>query len=111
MLQQAVELNIRGLITASGGSCPKTHCFSELKKPLRRYAPEVRWLPSINEAEENRLLKLLERACLEARYSDNFTISDNDFILLTGAAEQLHEKTLAIFRSITEVLKQPVPAE
>ncbi len=110
MLQQAVELNIRGLITALGGNCPKTHCFGELKKPLRRYAPELHWLLSINKAEENRLLRILERAYLEARYSADFSISDNDFTLLTDGAELLHEKTEAIFKNKTGVFKQPTIA-
>jgi hypothetical protein len=86
------------LVKALSGNCPKTHCFAELKKPLRRYVPELWYLLSEDEAEENRLLRILEKAYLEARYSEHFNISDNDFTLITEATKKLHERTEEIFR-------------
>jgi HEPN domain-containing protein len=97
MLHQAIEITLRGIITALLGSCAKTHCFKELKKPLKRCAPELPYLISAHEAEEARLLHLLEKAYLESRYADDFTISDNDIDLLMEAAKVLHEKVKMIF--------------
>lgn len=92
MLHQSIELLLRGLITALLGSCTKTHCFKELKKPLKRCAPELQYLVSAGEAEENRLLHLLEKAYLESRYSDAFEISNRDIELIKAAAEKLQEQ-------------------
>ncbi len=103
MLQQAVELTIRGFIHALLGSCAKTHCLRELKKPLKRCAPELQYLLSDNEAEENRLLQLLEKAYLEARYSSQFVINEKDLDALTEGAEALYEKARALF---TEKMKK-----
>jgi HEPN domain-containing protein len=104
MLQQGIELTLRGLIAALLGTCPKTHCFKELRKPLKRCAPELHYLLSTNEEEENRLLHLLEKAYLESRYTDNFIISDNDITLLTDGAEKLHERVEKIFKEKMEQL-------
>ena len=98
MLHQSIELALRGMITALLGSCAKTHCFRELKKPLKRCAPELQYLLSANAAEEGRLLHLLEKAYLESRYADTLDISDNDIALLVEGAESLHERVEKIFK-------------
>lgn len=97
MLQQAVELTLRGLITALLGNCAKTHCLRELQKPLKRCAPEIRYLFSADAAEESRLITLLEKAYIESRYSSQLVISDKDIDILTEVAEELHEKVKVLF--------------
>lgn len=105
MLQQAFEIMLRGLITALLGSCAKTHCFAELKKPLKRCVPEIEYLVSADAAEETRLLTLLEKAYLESRYSNQFTISNHDLDILSEAAEGLHEKVADVFAKKLTVLQ------
>lgn len=97
MLQQAVELTLRGLITALLGNCAKTHCLRELQKPLKRCAPEVSYLFSADAAEESRLITLLEKAYLESRYSSQLVINDKDIDILTEGAKELHEKVKVLF--------------
>lgn len=97
MLHQSIELLLRGMITALLGSCTKTHCFKELKKPLKRCAPEINYLISPDETEENRLLHLLEKAYLESRYSDAFEISNADVEVLLLAIKKLHERLKELF--------------
>jgi HEPN domain-containing protein len=97
MLHQSVELALRGLITALLGNCAKTHCLRELKRPLKRCAPGLKYLLSASEAEENRLLHLLEKAYLESRYNDAFDISDNDIIVLMEASKTLCERAERTF--------------
>ncbi len=104
MLHQSVELVLRGLVTALLGSCAKTHCFKELKKPLKRCAPQLPYIISNNDAEENRLLHLLEKAYLESRYADTFEISDNDMELLMEAAKTLQENVNMIFKEKIKIL-------
>ena len=97
MLQQAAELIIRGLIKALSGNCPKTHCFNELKKPLKRYLPALTYIISNNDAEEERLLHILEKAYLESRYSSQLSINNADIDLLSEAIELLHERAGILF--------------
>ncbi len=104
MLQQAVELTVRGLITALLGNCAKTHRFKELKKPLRRCLPELQYLLSENEEEENRLLRLLEKAYLESRYTNEFSITDNELQQLVGSAEAFYESAKDLFDAKLKVL-------
>lgn len=98
MLDQAIEITLYGLITALMGRCPKTHYFRELKKPLKRCAPELTYIVSPSKEEESRLLLLLEKAYFESRYSASFSVSDNDVSLLKKAAEALHEKVGKVFK-------------
>lgn len=111
MLQQAVELTLRGLITALLGSCIKTHCLRELKKPLKRCAPEIEYLFSPDEAEENRLLVLLEKAYKESRYNSQFTVNDHDIDLLSEQVEALHERAAVLFKKKISVISGlPLPS-
>ena len=109
MLQQAVELTLRGLITALLGGCIKTHCLRELKKPLKRCVPEIAYLVTADEAEENRLLLLLEKAYKESRYNSQFTVNDHDIDLLSEQAEALHERAAVLFKEKISVINgQPM---
>ncbi|MGN6352177.1 MAG: HEPN domain-containing protein [Parafilimonas sp.] len=111
MLQQAVELTLRGLITALLGSCIKTHCLRELKKPINRCVPEITYLFVADEAEENRLLLLLEKAYKESRYNSQFTINDRDIDLLSEQVEALHERAAVLFKEKISVISGlPLPS-
>lgn len=106
MLQQAVELTARGLITALLGCCPKTHSFKDLKKPLKRCLPALQYLLSENEEEENRLLHILEKAYLDARYTNELVINDNDLAQLVKNTEDFYDRAKALFDT-----KLKLPAE
>ncbi len=97
MLQQCVELCLRGLITALLGSCPKTHCFNDLKRHLKRCTPELLYLLSADADEEQWLLHLLEKAYLDGRYSKSLIVSEHDISLLQGGAEQLLGRVKEVF--------------
>ncbi len=72
MLQQSIELALRSIILALTGNEVKTHCIRILQKHCIRCAPELNEIfPGTNENEE-RLVNLLDRAYLNARYTDKF---------------------------------------
>ena len=104
MLQQGVELTIRGVIITLLGNCSKTHSFKELKKPLRRCLPEMQYLLSENEEEENRLLHILEKAYLEARYTNALFITGNDIKQLVESAEDFYARAKELFDAKMKML-------
>lgn len=100
MLQQACELTYRTLLQIMRGTEIKSHELSVLRKHLRRYFPEVIGIFAENEKEELRLLNILERAYIDARYHTHFSIAESDIQLIHNRTFCLIEQTRKSFNEL-----------
>lgn len=92
MLQQATELAFRAVALSLYGIERRTHSIKSLKKLNRRLAPELNDIFPADTEEEERLLKVLDDAYLDGRYSTGYTVSDNDLSTLLTRVGQLLER-------------------
>lgn len=100
MLQQAVELSIRGLILAWTGIECKTHSIRVLKKHLGRYAPQLcRYLPGGTE-EEDKLLRILESAYLDGRYKEHYEVLPEALEVLRNRIHSLLDASVLAFEEL-----------
>ena len=104
MLQQTCELTYRCLLNVLRGKDLKCHSPAILRKHLKRFAPEIIGVFSMNEAAELEYLQVLEEAYVKSRYQPNYKIDQeligllNDKVgLLQERAFELFEKRMAIF--------------
>ncbi|MXV16546.1 HEPN domain-containing protein [Pedobacter sp. HMF7056] len=99
MLQQAAELTFRTVAIALYGMERRTHSIRSLKKLNRRLAPQLNSIfPADTEIEEH-LLKVLEDAYLDARYAENYTLSDEDMLTFLSRVENLIETAQIVFNA------------
>jgi len=89
MLHQATELTYRGILQSLNGYDKKTHEIRAFKKHIRRCAPSLNTVFPDNTEEEKRLLDILEKAYLSARYEDQYEIQENDLDVLFTKVKQL----------------------
>ncbi|HWB26308.1 MAG TPA: HEPN domain-containing protein [Chitinophagaceae bacterium] len=91
MLHQATEHCLHGLIKAETGFHAHTHNLDR----LIRYGSLVSYqLPDIfprKTEQDKRLFTLLQKAYGDARYRDDYSIAQNDLLLLTEKVRYLHE--------------------
>lgn len=90
MLHQAAELAFRAIIIVLIGYEVKEHKISVLQKHTRRCAPELNTVFPADTEKEKDLLALLDSAYLKARYTDKFTASVEDVLLLLNRVQTLH---------------------
>jgi HEPN domain-containing protein len=88
MLQQTIELALRGLVKSYLGIDIRTHSIFSLLKNLRGFFPELTLLFRSSTLEEVHSLELLERAYLSSRY-DVLEISNEHLHLATYKAERM----------------------
>ncbi|MDB5222819.1 MAG: hypothetical protein JWN83_1486 [Chitinophagaceae bacterium] len=98
MLQQAAELAFRTVILSLTGQDIRTHSITVLKKHCKRCAPGLNEIFPANTTEEERLISLLDKAYLNARYSADFIISNADEALLLERVQLLLIKAAGIFK-------------
>ncbi len=99
MLQQATELTFRAVALSLYGIERRTHSIKSLKKLNRRLAPQLNDIFPADTDEEERLLKVLEDAYLEARYLNGYTVAIDDLQILLIRVGQLMEITNDVFSS------------
>ncbi len=69
----------------------KSHDLESLMRACKEYAPEVYRLFPRDNAEEERLFKLLQRAYVESRYNPDFEITREDIDALLPKVERLRK--------------------
>ncbi|HEY1009880.1 MAG TPA: HEPN domain-containing protein [Daejeonella sp.] len=99
MLQQATELTFRAVALSLYGIERRTHSIKSLKKLNRRLASQLNDIFPADTDEEERLLKVLEDAYLEARYLNGYTVAIDDLQILLIRVGQLMEITNDVFSS------------
>jgi HEPN domain-containing protein len=91
MLHQAAEQMYQAILLAFMGYKPTTHNLDKLRRYTNRYSVELAWLFPRNSDEEDRLFRLLLSGYVDARYKEDFVVSEADARLLTGRVGQLLE--------------------
>jgi HEPN domain-containing protein len=97
MLHQAVELCLRALGKSLSNQDKTTHGLSTLLKFSRRITPKLAILMDNGNAEDERLLILLEGAYLGYRYSEKYSIEKKDLNTLLEKVKKLHLYTEETF--------------
>jgi HEPN domain-containing protein len=80
-LHQAVEMIYRGVLKSIICYDKKSHTIRNLQKLYGRFAKQLNIIFPDNTDEEKRLLEILEKGYLEARY-EAFAIDENDLLIL-----------------------------
>jgi HEPN domain-containing protein len=91
MLHQAAEQIYQAILLAFMGYKPTTHNLDKLRRYTNRYSVELAWLFPRNSEEEDRLFRLLLSGYVDARYKEDFVVTEEDARLLTGRVGQLLE--------------------
>ncbi|WP_202405920.1 HEPN domain-containing protein [Hufsiella ginkgonis] len=97
MLQQATESTFRTIAIALYGMERKTHSLRSLKKLNRKLAPQLNEIFPADTEQEERLLKLLEDAYLDARYLADYKIGGDDIQVLMDRVQQVLSTARNVF--------------
>lgn len=97
MLQQAVELACRAIITGLTGQQLHSHSLRALLLQCQRCVPELGHLFMIDREEDERLLTLLKQAYVGARYKDHYIVEETDLQCLLHRTARLHAAAEALF--------------
>jgi HEPN domain-containing protein len=97
MLHQAAELALRPLILSLTGQDIRTHEIKQLLKNCQRCAPSLKSIFLNGTEQEERLLHVLESSYKNARYSNQFKISEEDLQRLTQLITLLLENAEQVF--------------
>lgn len=97
MLHQAAELCLRALSRSLSGQEKTTHGIRVLLRFSLRYTTKLNMLMDNGEAEDDRLLTLLEGAYLGYRYSETYDIKEADLNILFEKIKAVHVCTEETF--------------
>jgi HEPN domain-containing protein len=97
MLHQAAELALRALILSLTGHDIRTHEIKQLLKNCHRCAPSLKSVFLSGREQEERLLNVLESSYKNARYSNQFKISEEDLQRLMKLITLLLENAEQVF--------------
>lgn len=96
ILHQVTESFFYTVLLVFTGYKPKTHNLGKLKKQMKNISHELFLVFPENTEQEKHLFDLLKRGYVDARYKDNYVISENEVTVLI---ERIH-----ILKSLVENL-------
>lgn len=88
MLHQSAEQSLRTLVHTGTGFSPTTHSLERLLRYAALVSFRVHPLFPQQTEKDKRLFRLLQKAYIDTRYND-YTISGQDLVCLTGRVEHL----------------------
>ncbi|GAB3013816.1 hypothetical protein GCM10027051_16310 [Niabella terrae] len=91
MLHQSAEQALRALLKTGTGYHANTHSIDRL---LRYGGLVAHQLPGIfprQTEQDKRLFNLLQKAYIDTRYKEDYKITDNELLTLTGKIRRIHE--------------------
>nr|WP_121271543.1 HEPN domain-containing protein [Pedobacter schmidteae] len=97
MLHQAAELCLRALTKSLTGQDKTTHSIRALLKFSLRITTRLTTLMNCGEAEDERLMGVLEAAYLGYRYTEKYTVSEGDLNVFFERVKVLHRHTEEAF--------------
>ena len=97
-IHQAVERYITCLLLVHTGYKPKEHDLDKLLSQAAGFDPRFTTVFPRNSSEEEHLFDLLRRAYVDARYSRNYSISEEELELLRKRLEALRMVTEDVCR-------------
>jgi HEPN domain-containing protein len=89
LLHQAAEQIYQAILLAFTGYKPCTHNLDKLRRYTNRFSIELALLFPRNNAEEDHLFKLLLQGYVDARYKEEYTITEEELSLLTERIAKL----------------------
>lgn len=97
MLHQATELCLRALNRSLTCQDKNTHSLTALLKFNLRITTRLTTLMNSGDAEDERLITILEGAYLGYRYTERYSIEENDLSVLLEKVKNLHVYAEEIF--------------
>jgi HEPN domain-containing protein len=89
LLHQAAEHIYQAILLAFMGYKPCTHNLDKLRRYTHRFSAELALLFPRNDAGEDRLFKLLLQSYVDARYKEDYHITENELQQLTQRIDRL----------------------
>lgn len=99
LLHQAAESAYQAILLSFTGYKPCTHNLDKLRRYTDRFSIELAILFSRNEPEEERLFKLLSQGYVDARYKEEYAITEEELGLLTERIGRLLAIAVRICRN------------
>ena len=99
LLHQSAESAYQAILSSFTGYKPCTHNLDKLRRYTNRFSIELATLFSRNEPEEERLFKLLSQGYVDARYKEEYTITEEELGLLTERIDRLLSIAVRICRN------------
>ncbi|MBO9595002.1 MAG: HEPN domain-containing protein [Niabella sp.] len=109
MLHQSAEQALRALLMAGTGYHANTHSIDRL---LRYGSLVAHQLPEIfprQTEQDKRLFNLLQKAYIDTRYKDDYKITDEELLTLTGKIRRIHEVLSDAGKRFINAPLQPKP--
>lgn len=91
MLHQAAEFALHAILKISIGLCINSHNLDKLIRYCSIANSNVSKVFNRRIENENRLFQLLQRAYIETRYKETYTINNSDLLEITNKIGQLQE--------------------
>lgn len=91
MLHQAAEFALHAILKISIGLCVNSHNLDKLIRYCSIANSNVSKVFNRRRENENRLFQLLQRAYIETRYKETYTINNSDLLEITHKIGLLHE--------------------
>jgi len=89
LLHQAAEHIYQAILLAFMGYKPCTHNLDKLRRYTHRFSIELAFLFPRDGAGEDRLFKLLLQSYVDARYKEDYQVTENELQQLTQRIEKL----------------------
>jgi HEPN domain-containing protein len=89
LLHQAAESAYQAILLSFTGYKPCTHNLDKLRRYTNRFSIELATLFSRDSPEEDRLFKLLLQGYVDARYKEEYIITEEELGLLTERVSRL----------------------
>ncbi len=105
-LHQTVEMIFRTAAISLYGHEKRTHSIRSLKRFNRNLAPQLNDVFPADTQEEERLLKLLEDAYLDARYNTKYKVDHSDISTISDRVVLLLELATGLFHSNSQIAAQ-----
>ncbi|HMH20258.1 MAG TPA: HEPN domain-containing protein [Puia sp.] len=110
LLHQAAEQTYQAILLVFTGYKPCTHNLDKLRRYTNRISIELAMVFPRNTPEEDRLFKLLLQGYVDARYKEDYCITDEETTLLTERVGKLQSVAVRICHNRFISLEKMRPA-
>src|ERR1044071_8675890 len=93
LLHQAAERTYNAIILVFSGYKPRTHNLDKLKRYSKRFSVELEGVFPCNSIEEEHLFDLLKKGYIDARYKDDYVITEEELQILIDRVKLLQQLT------------------
>ncbi|QMV16332.1 HEPN domain-containing protein [Vibrio spartinae] len=97
-LHQSTERFLAGTLLVCTNYLPKSHDIEKLGKLCSQIAPDFATIFPLDSKLHRRSFRRLQRAYIEARYSEHYEITEEELVYLAGEVQRLQELTERVCR-------------